>query len=408
MAKARWYLWINNWREQDCALCGGTFRYRVRQRVRGEGVNNARAQSDAESKLTWQWKDVLAMRPCPHCGCYQPDIISRARTRVHLPVFLVALFLFMSVGGLYEIGLGVLSVFIGGAALMVIIWAIHFALLFWRPNRDLDSNFHKARSLSDAGELEAVAPPSGERKAPTGWLLHGTDRLQMLALATSLLLILVAAAPVLVPLTLSWPTSRETWPPAVGMGDTVEIPVQAFHRKGTTNGKWYGEVVARVESAEDPALVGQVWPATCVGSVAAPRHLGNGNRKDPKAAVAVVIPNDPALADQRITLSLELNLAWQELFERRKTSTTQQVTIRPARYPVATWHRWLIGIGIAGLVAFHVPLIYLWWRATRYRGLASPARLQPLDGSPLDEVPPAAAPADGIRPLGKVQRPAEG
>jgi hypothetical protein len=212
---ARWYLWINAWREQDCVLCEGTFRYRVRRRVYGEGRDNARAEYHARRKLTWQWKELLAMRPCPYCGCIQPDVISQARNRLYPWVGLTELVLFYLLISCSP-GSPRLTVTIG-AALAPLFWAAHFAILFWRPNRRLDANLEKARSLEEAGELEAVEPPSGERNQATAWLLHGTGWLQYLALGTSLLMIAVVAAAAFVPLALGWP------PP----DDTPDAPVEA-------------------------------------------------------------------------------------------------------------------------------------------------------------------------------------
>jgi len=384
---ARWYLYLNCWKEQECALCGGTFRYRVNRRVKGEGHNNASAERHATSMRTAEAKTFVALRPCPHCGCFQPDMISRYRVRAQAVAFVAALALFWTPGMPYEFGWGVLSVFVAGAALAALFWLAHAAFLLWRPNRNLAANLRKARALEKNGSLEAVAPPPGERKEATGLLLHGTDRRQFLALGASLMLIVVAAAPLWLPFVMGWPLSWRTWPPAVGVGDTVVINGDGFsHHPGPAN-----DLVARVESADDPALVGAMWPAEWVEGR---REKG----KPPEWDVAVSIPNDPALAGQRITLVLEAKVNWVQGVKRRTGTTTQRVTIRPAPYPVALWHRASIFVAIGALVAFHLPLLYLWVRAILYARLALPGRMRPIDESedePAEGVP--AAPADGIQ-----------
>jgi hypothetical protein len=279
---ARWYPWINAWREQDCVLCEGTFRYRVRQRVAGEGKDNARAESHARRRCNWEWQALLAMRPCPGCGCIQPDVISRTRLRVHRWAF-VAVLLFPALANGLSATFGVLSAFLFVMALAALVWAANFATLLWRPNRRLDANLRKARSFQEAGELEAVEPPAAERKEATGWLLHGTDRTQMLALGASLLLLPVIPAPYLLLVVLGWPIPLDErgfmLPALCGIGAFYSPLIRVWVGAGK-----YGDLAspARLRPLDEAPLEEEAAPPPTDAIRPAPKRPGKSRKIRPR------------------------------------------------------------------------------------------------------------------------------
>lgn len=75
----------------ECKGCGGSFVYRMERRANGYASNllwldgdgaRERATKEAEKQLEKALNKGCDLVPCPGCGCYQPDMVQRKRTRI--------------------------------------------------------------------------------------------------------------------------------------------------------------------------------------------------------------------------------------------------------------------------------------------------------------------------------------
>jgi hypothetical protein len=407
MGQAHWHLWLNGWKEQPCIQCGGSFRYRVRKEVTARGDNNTSAERHAWMRMELEAHKYAPIRPCPHCGFVQPDMICRGRKPWLVGLLLVGVFGGMGLPGLYgETKFGeFLLLPIVGIAFATLLWGILTAVLFWWPNRSLKANLSRSKLLVEQGELQATSPPKGEPRSPDWMFLHGMDRRQLRGVALGLVLILIAALPLLVPLVFGWPLQWGVWPPSVGPGDTAVVRVRSLYHKGTPAGDWSGTVVARIKDAEDPALIGQVLQAECLGSANSSQKLTTpktGKMLNTSAEVAFIVPNDPSLAGQRLTVELDLDLVWIETTgltaQKRQANEIQRVDLQLAPAGVAIWHRWLLRTAIVPGVVLPIVLLYLGVRAMRYARLATAGKMVPIS-EPLrdDSASEESRPKDGIQ-----------
>src|SRR6516162_2996986 len=88
---------VKCWKEHTCCYCGVPFRYPLQKLRTGRGSSQQAAVNAAKNSAVHSLRDEQAMRPCPGCGNFQPEMIGGQRLSRHAVLFLITLVVFVSV-----------------------------------------------------------------------------------------------------------------------------------------------------------------------------------------------------------------------------------------------------------------------------------------------------------------------
>src|SRR5262249_11018491 len=134
-----WHLRIVCWKEQECAMCGGTVRFRAPRKAVPAHLKDSGPEGYVRSDRATGTYFFAPLRPCPHCGFIQPDMISRRRVRAYGVALFFAVLLGTFLSHQLQYGWGLLPAVVGGMALTPLFFLVHVAILSWRPNRRLEA-----------------------------------------------------------------------------------------------------------------------------------------------------------------------------------------------------------------------------------------------------------------------------
>lgn len=322
---------IKCWKQHECVGCGGVYRYKFARTVSGEAGNESAAEKAAEkAAMTTMEKDV-DQRPCPRCGCLQPDMIAQKKSNTH---FWVALLLLL-VSGLFVV-LGLIpnitwltyssaGLILGVASLAGL--ARHAATALANPNKNKDANRNRAEAMIERGELEKVADEDeeladGEPKAVGGAVIP--------LLAAGVIGALLALTPFLLKTVSGWPTVAGTKPEVVGPGDTVTVwfpdKIQAV------KGYWSGTPTATVvnDGGAGPFSVSATAKTASWGNTISGKSVSNST---PSLWADVKLPNDSKLVGKTIEVKVDMAVHYPTASGRgfdnadTRVSTTQKLTL---------------------------------------------------------------------------------
>ncbi|MCU0704161.1 MAG: hypothetical protein MUF18_09330 [Fimbriiglobus sp.] len=372
---------INCWKQHECVGCGGAYRYKFERKVTGEAGNEAAAERAAEkSAMTTVEKDV-DQRPCPRCGCLQPDMIAQSKSNTH---FLLAAALLVLSAVLIIFGFVSSATLVTYALVGLVVCvmsalgvALHALVGLRNPNSNKEANRQRAAEAIDKGLVEEVADEdydlaAGEPKA----VGSGAVVLVVLGLLGAVL----CAAPFVLKLVSGWPPVEGTKPEVLSPGDTVTMwfpdKIQAV------KGYWNGNPVATVVS-DGGIGIPRTLPATAStntwGNTITGKSVSNSS---PNLWAEIKMPADPNLAGKTIEVRVDMPIRYPSAqgggFNdlSGNVSGTKKFTFAAAGasglYKAAYWAT------VLGAVLVAISGFGLMVSANGLRKLAAPASVQPI------------------------------
>ncbi len=322
---------IKCWKQHECVGCGGVYRYKFARSVTGEAGNETAAEKAAEkAAMTTMEKDV-DQRPCPRCGCLQPDMIAQKKSNAHFWVALILLLVsalvivLALIPNITWLTYSTAGLILGVASLAGL--ALHAATALANPNKNKDANRDRADTMIERGELEKVADEDedladGEPKAVGGAVIP--------LLAAGVIGALLALTPFLLKTVSGWPTVAGTKPEVVGPGDTVTVwfpdKIQAV------KGYWSGTPTATVvnDGGAGPVSVSATAKTASWGNTITGKSVSNST---PSLWADVKLPNDPKLVGKTIEIKVDMAINYPTAIGRGfdnvngNVSTTQKLTL---------------------------------------------------------------------------------
>jgi hypothetical protein len=249
---------IRCWKQHECVSCGSLYRYLFERKVKGTGPSETTAERNAEQQASKAIEKEVDFRPCPACGCLQPDMVAQQKNKRH-----------GAVAGLFLVGAGIV---LGLASLWATTWltwstaglivfvlgavglAVHVVTGLSEPNRNPDDNLAKAETMLDQGTMELVSKTDADMAegAPKSVVPMTLPLLGVLALCT-----LALIAPFLGKMVFGWGSVAGTKPEVVGPGDklTLYFPDRIDAVKSCWNGNGTATVSVDGESKTFPATL---------------------------------------------------------------------------------------------------------------------------------------------------------
>jgi hypothetical protein len=386
--------WGVYWKQQTCAGCGSTFRYKITREPAPTGnavVVALSAVRQLALRMTNRDGDLV---PCPACGAYQPDMVGSRRALWHA-ILTVAWFIPLAL----LIPLRVEWSFpVSWLCPLVAVWWLvllgaHVLIACSNPNRNPEQNLERLSRLPRNRGVELVEeepadrPQDGSPKVgPHVW--H----------AAALILLGVAALAALsgeaARLAREWPLN-EGWDPAViGPGDESRVffPGQIKSIRGF----WRGESDVQVTNA---AEVGASLRGFRCSSRTDTWERGISARYNELEEsftpwVRIEFPDNPELAGKELRLSVVVRPTYPvpaggNTLRDQKDTLTQDATVRLAHDRHAGQTYLLLsygGVG-GGLLAGGLAGWWFYLLGRRLRRSAHPALVTPLREEDMDKAP---------------------
>jgi hypothetical protein len=315
---------IQYWTEHVCVGCGGAYRYKS-------------GQSRVQRRRP---KPRIAMRPCPTCGHYQPDMIAAQRFQFHVGLGFAAAAVAVSlcfVG--WTMTLPEWGTTLAAAAVAVLALLAQSAILLRDPNRNPEANRQKAKRLRKLGILERLRGETPEltKEEPPRPRVGSAHAVVLVGLALGILPFLTAE---LVRLALGWPLNRDWYPAVIGPGDESRIYFSPYIV--CLNGMWDGDARAEVLNADAAGLAdGQLKAVTHHAAWGGVIHVdqkhGGGDFRWPW--VDVQIPNESRLAGKELRIKTDLVVTYPApsgmKYVNEERDSTQTVVVKLADRPGA-------------------------------------------------------------------------
>lgn len=242
-------LTINCWKEHKCVGCGGTYRYKFTRQATGTGNTESDARDAVEKVALKKVEREVDERPCPHCGCIQPDMIGQKKANAHLGLMcagVVAALVLLIMAAIpsatwmpYSRAASILGV------ISTLVLLAHWFIALGNPNSNRDKNRAKAEKLIEAGEMEAVRKPREDRAEGDPKALAAGAMMWLLLSTTGTVLI---AIPVLLKAVSGWVSNDGLKPEVVGPGDRVRVYFDT--RIDAVQSRWSGIPTATATLAD--------------------------------------------------------------------------------------------------------------------------------------------------------------
>jgi hypothetical protein len=292
---------IRCWKQHECVSCGSLYRYLFERKVKGTGPSETTAERNAEQQASKAIEKEVDFRPCPACGCLQPDMIAQQKRQRHSAVawlFLLVAGIVLLLGALSGVTFmtystaGVICFVLGAVGL-----AVHVVTGLSEPNKNPDDNLAKAETMLDQGTMELVTKADADMAdgAPKSVVPMTMPLLGVLALCT-----LALMAPFLGKMVFGWGSVAGTKPEVVGPGDklTVYFPGSIDCIKSTWNASGTATVSVDGESTTYPATLrskSETWGNTM-------SWKSSQAHTSPSVWAEVQLPNDAQLVGKTITV----------------------------------------------------------------------------------------------------------
>lgn len=303
---------VNCWKQHTCVSCGTKFRYALIRKANGEANSEEAAMVAAATNAQKMMDEEVDVHPCPGCGCVQPDMVASARR----PWF---------AGGALIPVIGLIATLILGLSHVVTIqtaaliatacvglgFLLFFLGSFKDPNGSLAENLSRAQESVNSQVLTIDERGRGAPDESAASQTSGFTGRALAGLGLTAVALLLAAAPLALPVVSGWKLNDHWYPAVVGPGDSSTFYMQTNIR--SIKGYWNGGVSTTVKNAGEiglanPSLQGKTknsnWGNTISGkSVSSQNH---------RVWVKIDMPADAALAGKTLKLDVQVNANFPE------------------------------------------------------------------------------------------------
>jgi hypothetical protein len=251
---------VKCWKEHECCVCGGRFRYLFERKMKGQGGTEAKAAANADAAVVKAIKHDLDLRPCPSCGLLQPDMIGSWRSGKHKLVLILGVVAFLGafiLGGVNQFWTH--GIFLWMAALAGLGTLLGHAFVEMRRfNSDLEGNREQSRDLVKSGKL-VVSQEGDERTIddPETFADKEREHLRQASPRWIYVMMLLALAVIssaeLARLALGWPVNPDWHPAIAGPGDSTYVWFP--QRINNVKNLWSGSAQAQALNSAELGLV---------------------------------------------------------------------------------------------------------------------------------------------------------
>ena len=298
---------IRCWKQHECVSCGSLYRYLFERKVKGTGPSETMAEQNAENQASKTIEKEVDFRPCPACGCLQPDMVAQQKRRFHNSVtvaFLTIAAIVLTIAAIPSatfLTYSTASVIVFVAAAIGL--AVHVVTALSEPNKNPDDNLGKAETMLDQGTMELVSKADADMAdgAPKSVVPMALPLLGLLAVCT-----LALIAPFAGKLVFGWGSAAGTKPEVVGPGDklTVYFPERIDCVKSTWNGTGNATITVDGEAKTFPATATS-HTETWSNDMFVKRSQ---EHTSPSVWAEVQLPKDADLVGKTITIQTDLTV----------------------------------------------------------------------------------------------------
>lgn len=364
---------VRAWKEYVCVACGGTFRSLVNAMRVGRGRTTEEAEARARALVARAIEERVEARPCPNCGCYQPDAEAAIRHRKFEP------FCYLPLVG---VPVAVLAMpaqdnpwfWMLGLALIVI-GSVQVVILATR-NVNRDPRRARARFEKDvrAGVLKMVTA-GVDPDTLTGAMPYtdlGRPRRPFVLMFAGAALFVAADVGLWVS---GAPMNVECRPVVAGPGD--DVTVFAPKSIAALEGNWTASATARITNAEELGLPNGVlsvatqtggWPSSFTENVPKNRIVYPWAR--------FTVPDSSTLEGRTLQLETTLEIKYPQLTENLRSfneitrtitySSSVDLSVSGAGARQAVFW-WISTIGGAAAIAYGLNLMVDAFRGAKGR-----------------------------------------
>lgn len=372
---------IKCWKQHECVGCGGAYRYKFQRSVTGQGGNESAAERAAEQAAMRTMEREVDQRPCPRCGCLQPDMIAQGKSRTHRWLALILLALSVAVIAFGLISSATLVTYAIVGLILVVMSAlalpIHAAVALSNPNKNKDANRNRAAKAVDTGLVEEVADEDldladGEPRA--------VGRGVLLLLILGVVGTLLTVAPFALKTVSGWPTVEGTKPEVLSPGDNVTIWFP--DRIQAVKGLWSGSPRVTVvnDGGAGPLNLSATASNDTWGNTISGKSVSNSS---PSLWAELKIPNNAALAGKTIEVRVDMDLSYPTATGNSFDNVTGKVTgtkkLTFAAAGASGMYRLSFWSAILGAVLVAVSGFGLAVSAGALRKLAAPATVEQFE-----------------------------
>lgn len=380
---------INCWKEHRCVGCGGAYRYKFARKAQGTGNTESDAGAAAEKQAIQKMQGEVDERPCPHCGCLQPDMIGQEKANSHLGFMgfaaaaALALLIMAIIPSATWMPYSLAAYILGGISAVVLV--AHWAVALGNPNSNKARNREKAEKLVDAGEMEAVRKPSEDRAEGDPRAVVAGAMVWLLAATVGLLLIL---APVILKAVNGWSSNDGLKPDVVGPGDTVRVYFDTSI--DCVSKLWSGSPQATATAGGKSITLSATASNDTWGMQMSVKNSQKNTR--PTLWADVTIPKDDALAGQTLALTVKMDVRYPTMqggnnFGDGRTQATLTRDLRLSAVSAGASYRLTFWAMVGGAVLMAVAGVILSTSAGALKQQAPDTRVVPVrdtDGETAD------------------------
>lgn len=372
---------IKCWKQHECVGCGGAYRYKFQRSVTGQGGNESAAERAAEQAAMRAMEREVDQRPCPRCGCLQPDMIAQGKSRTHRWLALILLALSAAVVAFGLISSATLVTYAIAGLILVVMSAlalpIHAAVALSNPNKNKDANRNRAAKAVDTGLVEEVADEDldladGEPRA--------VGRGVLLLLILGVVGTLFTVAPFALKAVSGWPTVEGTKPEVLSPGDSVTVWFP--DRIQAVKGLWSGSPRVTVvnDGGAGPLNISATASRDNWGNTISGKSVSNSS---PNLWAELKVPDNAALAGKTIEVRVDMDLNYPTAIGNTFDNVTGKVTgtkkLTFAAAGASGTYRLSFWLAILGAVLVAVCGFGLAASAGALRKLAAPATVEQFE-----------------------------
>jgi hypothetical protein len=395
-------LQVKCWKEQTCCYCGAVYRHLLSRDKTGYGPSQQAAAEAATAAATRTLAGETAMRPCPACGNYQPEMIGAHRLSRHgrfflLTVLAFGLLLLLGASGLIPQSVAMLLLLpVAGVVLIANTW-----VGARNPNGNPRANKPLAERLVGQRVVQLVSAEKDreDRARPVTIETGAGFWFAFLLLGTTLSLMLGGE---LLRLARGAPANTDWHPPAFGPGDTAWTWVTPEKPIESIRGYWRATAsTGKILNGKDLGM-GDNTPLTVTSqtSSGADRVSATDPRQNARLWASVTFPTSAQLVGKKVSIELKLTVTVPDVDPDQKDKVierTEDVVWRteaqlgPHRAGFLSRFFWYIGM-IGGGLLFVLAGIYHLLRDAALKAMALPSRVIPATEEELAEpvpLPPA-------------------
>ncbi|HVZ37938.1 MAG TPA: hypothetical protein VHI13_01580 [Candidatus Kapabacteria bacterium] len=298
------------WKEYDCVACGCTYRSLIAASMSAQGKTAELADQRARTLVAKTISKRAAARPCPNCGCYQPDAEASIRRAKAEP------FLFLPVIGLAVALLATPAqvrplIWLAGVAFTILGVVVLVRRARYHVNANPRSAREKGQNLLRERSLELLQPGADPGPVDVSLQYSSLQRARLVGFLLVAGLFLFVATDVGLWIS-GVPLNLDCRPVVAGPGDAVQVylPV-AIH---PVNGLWHGEGVVHIANAAELGLADSMFVARSQSDVWGSRISNPSNSfLGEDIWVGFDLPDSPNLQGRTLQVEATVDVKYPEM-----------------------------------------------------------------------------------------------